>query len=198
MVMGWESEIRNDVVGSKMAREMLCFTMETAAVGCEGRICETAVAGYVRASVEVVRIGTVVQSTRSGKQCAAYYWGMQLQIAGRIDRRVQRSRKGKQCAAYYWGMQLQMARRIGRGAQRSRKGKQCAAYYWGMQLQIAGRIGRRAQRSRKGKQCAAYYWGMQLQIARRIGRRAQRSRKGKISIEKKRESRHFNRKVKRK
>ena len=49
MVMGWESEIRNDVAESKMAREMLCFTMETAAVGCEGRICETAVAGYVRA-----------------------------------------------------------------------------------------------------------------------------------------------------
>ena len=49
MVMGWESEIRNDVVGSKMAREMLCFTMETGVVGCEGRICETAVAGYVRA-----------------------------------------------------------------------------------------------------------------------------------------------------
>ena len=39
----------DDVVGSKMAREMLRFTMETAAVGCEGRICETAVAGYVRA-----------------------------------------------------------------------------------------------------------------------------------------------------
>ena len=39
----------DDVVGSKMAREMLCFTMETAAVGCEGRICETTVAGYVRA-----------------------------------------------------------------------------------------------------------------------------------------------------
>ena len=49
MVMGWESEIRNDVAESKMAREMLYFTMETAAVGCEGRICETAVAGYVRA-----------------------------------------------------------------------------------------------------------------------------------------------------
>ena len=74
----------DDVVGSKMAREMLCFTMETAAVGCEGRICETAVAGYVRASVEVVRIGTVAQSTRSGKQCAAYFWGMQLQIARRL------------------------------------------------------------------------------------------------------------------
>ena len=32
----------------------------------------------------VVRIGTVVQSTRSGKQCAAYYWGTQLQIARRL------------------------------------------------------------------------------------------------------------------
>ena len=39
----------DDVVGSKMAREMLCFTMETGVVGCEGRICETAGAGYVRA-----------------------------------------------------------------------------------------------------------------------------------------------------
>ena len=39
----------NDVVGSKMAREMLCFTIEMAVVGREGRICETAVAGYVRA-----------------------------------------------------------------------------------------------------------------------------------------------------
>ena len=59
------------MVGSKMAREMLCFTMETAAVECEGRICETVVAGYVRAiaalcsryvraSVEVVRIGAVI------------------------------------------------------------------------------------------------------------------------------------------
>ena len=35
----------DDVVGSKMAREMLCFTMETGVVGCEGRICETAGAG---------------------------------------------------------------------------------------------------------------------------------------------------------
>ena len=169
-----------------------------AKVGSARRRLRAMFALYVRASVEVVRIGTVVQSTRSGKQCAAYYWGMQLQIAGRIGRRVQRSRKGKQRAAYYWGMQLQISRRIGRGAQRSRKGKQCAAYYWGMQLQIAGRIGRRAQRSRKRKQCAAYYRGMQLQIARRIGRRAQRSRKGKIWIEKKRESRDFNRKGKRK
>ena len=49
MVMGWESEIRNDVAESKMAREMLCFTIETAVVGRKGRICETAGAGYVRA-----------------------------------------------------------------------------------------------------------------------------------------------------
>ena len=49
MVMGWESEIRNDVAESKMARERLCFTIETAVVGRKGRICETAGAGYVRA-----------------------------------------------------------------------------------------------------------------------------------------------------
>ena len=41
----------DDVAESKMAREMLCFTIETAAVGREGRICKTAVAGYVRGSV---------------------------------------------------------------------------------------------------------------------------------------------------
>ena len=38
----------------------LCFTIAMAAVGCEGRICEKAVAGYVRSMVEVFRIGTVV------------------------------------------------------------------------------------------------------------------------------------------
>ena len=38
-----------DVVGSRMARDMLCFTIETAVVGREGRICETAGAGIVRA-----------------------------------------------------------------------------------------------------------------------------------------------------
>ena len=32
-----------------MAREMLCLAVETAVVGREGRICETAVSGYVRA-----------------------------------------------------------------------------------------------------------------------------------------------------
>ena len=37
------------MVGSKIPREVLCFTIETDAVGREGRMCETAVAGYVRA-----------------------------------------------------------------------------------------------------------------------------------------------------
>ena len=37
------------MVGNIMAREMLCFTIETAVVGREARICETAGAGYVRA-----------------------------------------------------------------------------------------------------------------------------------------------------
>ena len=32
---------------SKMVREMLCFTIETAVCGCEGRMCETAVAAMV-------------------------------------------------------------------------------------------------------------------------------------------------------
>ena len=42
-------EHRKDAAGSQMAREMLCFTIETAAVGREDRICETAGAGFVRA-----------------------------------------------------------------------------------------------------------------------------------------------------
>ena len=50
----------NDAVGSKMAREMLCFTVERAVVGREGRICETAVAGYVRATLVSIRIVIVV------------------------------------------------------------------------------------------------------------------------------------------
>ena len=44
-----ECESGTDVAKSKMAREMLCFTIETAVVGRKGRICETAGAGYVRA-----------------------------------------------------------------------------------------------------------------------------------------------------
>ena len=43
----------DDVPESKMARKMLCFTKETAVVGCEGRICETAGAGYRRAIAAV-------------------------------------------------------------------------------------------------------------------------------------------------
>ena len=99
-----------------------------------------AVAGRLRAMLARLPNGRQVQRSRIGKQCAAYYWGMQLQIPRRSGRRVQRSRKGKQCAAYYWGMQWQIPRRIGRRVQRSRKGKQRAAYYWGMQLQIARRL----------------------------------------------------------
>ena len=67
-----------------MAREMPCFTIETAALGRESRICETAVAGYVRAMFAVVRTVMVVWSSRRGNQCAEYFWGMQLQIARRF------------------------------------------------------------------------------------------------------------------
>ena len=65
---------------------------------------------------------------------------MQLEGPRRIGRRVQGSRTGKPCAAYYWGTQLQIPRRNGRRVQGSRKGKPCVAYYWGMQLQIARRL----------------------------------------------------------
>ena len=43
-----------------MACEMLCFTIETGAVGREGRSCEAAVAGYVRATFVWFRSITVV------------------------------------------------------------------------------------------------------------------------------------------
>ena len=39
----------NDAVESKMAREMLRFTTETAVGVRESRICETAIAGHARA-----------------------------------------------------------------------------------------------------------------------------------------------------
>ena len=39
---------RNEVVERKMTREMRRFTIEPAAFGCGSRMCETAVAGYVR------------------------------------------------------------------------------------------------------------------------------------------------------
>ena len=68
-----------------MAREMLRFTIETAVVGREGRICETAVAGYVRATPVSFRIATVGGlELAQWKACAEYYWGMQLQIARRL------------------------------------------------------------------------------------------------------------------
>ena len=73
---------------SKIAREMLCFTIETAAGGREGRMCPTGGCGlcprYVRAMFARDRNGRRVQSSLKGKQCAAYYWGMPLQIARRL------------------------------------------------------------------------------------------------------------------
>ena len=73
---------------SKIAREMLCFTIETAAGGREGRMCPTGGCGlcsrYVRAMFARDRNGRRVQSSRKGKQCAAYFWGMPLQIARRL------------------------------------------------------------------------------------------------------------------
>ena len=49
----------NDVVESKMAREMLCFTIETAVVGGEGRICEKE---KVRHAVQRKRCGSLRRS----------------------------------------------------------------------------------------------------------------------------------------
>ena len=49
-------------------------------------------AGYARAILVSFLNGRRVQRSRIGKQCAAYFWGMQLQIARRIGRRVHRSR----------------------------------------------------------------------------------------------------------
>ena len=62
---------------SKIARETLCFTIETAVGGREGRMCWTggcgAGAGYSRARLARFRNGRRVQRSRIGKQCAAYY-----------------------------------------------------------------------------------------------------------------------------
>ena len=73
---------------SKIAREMRCFTIETAAGGREGRRCRTGGCGlcsrYARAMFARDRNGRRVQRSRKGKQCAAYYWGMQLQFARRL------------------------------------------------------------------------------------------------------------------
>ena len=80
-------EHTNDVVGSKMAREMLCFTIETAVVGRKGRICETAVADLARAVLVPRSFGSALSrwlSLRSGRHCVECYWGMQLQIARRL------------------------------------------------------------------------------------------------------------------
>ena len=55
---------------SKIAREKLCFTMET-------------VAGYSRWS-RIARTGRSAQRSRKGKPCEDYYWEMQLQSARRL------------------------------------------------------------------------------------------------------------------
>ena len=53
-------EHTNDVVGSKMAREMQCFTIETAVVRRKGRICETAVADSARAMLAPPSFGSAL------------------------------------------------------------------------------------------------------------------------------------------
>ena len=53
-------EHTNDVVGSKMAREMLRFTIETAMVRRKGRICETAVADLARAMLGPRSLGSAL------------------------------------------------------------------------------------------------------------------------------------------
>ena len=58
---------------SKIAREMLCFTMETAVGGCEGRRCERAVAAVVAyASLCSPNVGSVL------------HWEVQSQVVKRI------------------------------------------------------------------------------------------------------------------
>ena len=70
---------------SKIARDMLCFTIETGVGGREGRRCRTGGCGlcprYGRAGLAVECNGRSVQRSRTGQQCAAYYWGMQLENA---------------------------------------------------------------------------------------------------------------------
>ena len=54
-----------DVDKSKMAQEMLCFTIEPGVVGREGRICETAGAGHSRAIAIWFRIVAVESNVRN-------------------------------------------------------------------------------------------------------------------------------------
>ena len=65
---------------------------------------------YVRAMSAVDRIGTVVQSTRSGKQCAEYFWGMQLQMPYNGGFKVVMGCEWWRCV--FGGTQLQIARRL--------------------------------------------------------------------------------------
>ena len=73
-----------------------------AKVGCVRR----AVAGYVRAMSALCPRCVRAMSAL----CSRYVRAMSAR--DRNGRRVQSSRKGKQCAAYYWGMPLQIARRL--------------------------------------------------------------------------------------
>ena len=113
---------QNDAIESKMAREMLCL-IETAVGGCESiRICETAVAGYVRAIwsrcvramfAVVVRTVMVVLGWRRASQCRAEpCWGQQLQIVRRIAMVVSRWVTSSQCAESCRGKHLEIARRL--------------------------------------------------------------------------------------
>ena len=51
--MNWRVYHRSDAFESKMAREVLCFTIDTAVGGRESRRCKMAVAGCVRAMFEL-------------------------------------------------------------------------------------------------------------------------------------------------
>ena len=171
-----------------------------AKVGCVRR----AVAGYVRAMFALCsryvramsardRNGRRVQSSRRGKQCAAYYWGMPLQIARRLITVGARWRwvaiKSVVVKTAQVWTQSKFAREMLcftiETAVGGREGRMCPTGGCGLCPRYVRAMfalcphyvramfardpnGRRVQSSRKGKQCAAYYWGMPLQIARRL------------------------------
>ena len=85
--------LRRRVVESKIARDLLCFTIETGLGGRVGRRCRTGGCGlcsryaramfapcsrYARVGCGPSRNGRSVQRSRTGKACAAYYRGMQV------------------------------------------------------------------------------------------------------------------------
>ena len=69
---------------TKMAREMLRFTKQTGAGGCESRMCETAVARYVRAMFRLARLGPRCKMCCTRGLRADFFWWKQLQIARRL------------------------------------------------------------------------------------------------------------------